>query len=79
MAKNKLQDIQEMLFDEMKRLSDNNYMMNMGEEEIQRSQALSNSASTYIKSVGTSIKVIELASKSNVSVDEMMNELGINE
>lgn len=72
---NRLNKIQEMLIKEMNRLDSN------GTEdiiaEVSRSNALSQSALTFIKSINTQIRVREIADKQQKSINVVEKELGI--
>ena len=52
---NKLIKIQEMLYDEMQRLSDDEIVKSYAKREVSRSQALTQSAGAFIKSINTQI------------------------
>lgn len=73
---NKLIDIQNALYNQIKRL-DNNEIMSQDNKEIQRSGALSQSAGAYIKSVQTQIKVKEMAGKNPQAEDTLLKEFGV--
>ena len=75
----KLITIQEMIFDEMKRLSDDKLMNSAGNNEVLRSNALTNSATAYLKSVNTSLRIKEIAQKNDQTVKDLTKELGIAE
>ena len=72
-----LKRIQKILLNQMERLDDNDIMKESGKREIMRSGALSQSASTFVKSVQTQMKVLELSGKYNSDMDDMNNFLGI--
>ena len=75
---NNLFKIQEMLLNQMKRLDDNELMQKgLGNKEIQRSGALSQSASAYIKSVNTSLKIKEMCKMNPASEETILKELGV--
>lgn len=75
---NKLIKIQEMLLNQMERLDDNDLMQRgLGNREIQRSGALSQSASAYIKSVNTSLKIKEICKMNPQSEDTILREVGV--
>ena len=74
---NELQRIQKILLNQMERLDDNDIMKEKSKEEIMRSGALSQSASSFIKSVQTQIKVLDLTGKYNVEPEDMNKYLGI--
>lgn len=61
-------EIQEMLLRELKRLDNDNYMAEKGSQEVARSNALTNSAMTYIKSVNLELRIFETKDKFKVSV-----------
>lgn len=75
---NRLIKIQEMLYNQMTRLDDNDLMeKGLGKREIQRSGALSQSAGAYIKSVQTQLKVKEMTSKNPQAEKTVLSELGV--
>lgn len=74
MNNNNLIKIQNMLLKEMENLTNLNENIN---EEVLRSNALSNSALNYIKSINTQIKIKEIADRYSIKVTTFMEELGI--
>lgn len=72
---NKLINIQEMLMKEMERLSDKE----VNGEEISRSNALSTSAMTYIKTINLGLRIKETAIKNEMTEKALKEELGLNE
>ena len=75
---NRLIKIQEMLYSQMQRLDDNELIQKgLGNREIQRSGALSQSASAYIKSVNTSLKIKEMCKMNPKSEDTILKEIGV--
>ena len=75
---NRLIKIQEMLYNQMQRLDDNELIQKgLGNREIQRSGALSQSASAYIKSVNTSLKIKEICKMSPKSEETILKEIGV--
>jgi hypothetical protein len=73
---NRLIKIQEMLFNQMERLDNNDLMeKGLGKREIQRSGALSQSAASYIKSVQTQLKIMEMTK--GRSQDDLLEQLGV--
>lgn len=75
---NRLIKIQEMLYNQMKRLDDDNLMIKgLGQREIQRSGALSQSACAYIKTVGVSLKVRQMTKGNPSSENTVLRELGV--
>lgn len=76
---NKIIEIQEMLMREMKRLDCDDLMKENGNNEIARSNALSNSATTYIKAINTSLRIIDTAEKNNQTQESLTKELGLSD
>lgn len=74
---NDLKRVQRILLNQMERLDDKEIMAERGNKEIKVSGALSQSACSYIKSVQTQIKILDLSNKYGVKVEEMNNYLGI--
>ena len=74
---NELQRIQRILLNQMERLDNEDIMKERGNKEIKVSGALSQSACSYIKSVQTQIRVLDLSNKYGVKVNEMNEYLGI--
>lgn len=76
--KNKLMDVQEMLFEEMKKLKDDEHIFSSnGNKEIQRSTALYNQATGYIKIVNLNIKIYEMAKRNGQKSLDMTKYLGL--
>lgn len=73
---NKLIEIQNALYNQIKRLDDDN-IMNNENRETQRSGALSQSAGAYIKSVQTQIKVKEMVGKNPQAENTLLKEFGV--
>ena len=74
---NELQRIQRILLNQMERLDDEEIMKERSKKEIMRSGALSQSASTFVKSVQTQMRVLDLSGKFNVEINDMNKFLGI--
>lgn len=72
---NKLIMIQEILMEEMKRLGENN----VDSSEVARSNALSNNALTFIKSVNLGLRIKETACKIQVTESTLSKELGVSD
>ena len=72
-----LKRIQKILLNQMERLDDNDIMNERSKKEIMRSGALSQSASTFVKSVQTQMKILELSGKYGSDMDDMNDFLGI--
>ncbi len=75
---NKLLKAQDMLYNQMKRL-DNDELMNNGngKREIMRSGALSQSVCAYIKAVNTNIKIMEMCKSNPKGQETLREELGV--
>lgn len=74
---NKLLDIQDIVFNQLKRISKDNMTIEELNYEISRSNAVSNNAITFIKTINTNIRIKELAEKYNVTIDAIKKELGL--
>ena len=74
---NKIIDIQEIVFKQLKRLDDDKLMEESGAEEIARSNVISNNAQTFIKSVNTQIKIMEMAERQGHQVRKLTHDLGL--
>ena len=75
--KNELKRIQRILINQMSRLDDEEIMKERGKREIARSGALSQQASSFIKSVQVQMRILELSGKYNVNMQDMNEFLGI--
>lgn len=74
---NKLIKIQEMLYDEMQRLSDDEIVKSYAKREVSRSQALTQSAGAFIKSVNTQLQIKNIVKANNVKEKDLLKELGV--
>ena len=74
---NRLLDIQEMLFRQMKRIDNEELTMEELQTEVSRSNSLSNNAMTFIKTVNVNIRVKELAEKYQADEKRINKELGL--
>ena len=74
---NKIIDVQEMLMRQMKRLDANDLMKEFGENEIARSNALTNSATTYLKTINTSLRIIETSIKNEKTTSYIVKKIGM--
>ena len=74
---NKLIEIQEIVFNQLKRLDNNDLMKEKSAEEIARSNVISNNAQTFIKSVNIQLKIMEYADKSKRQVKSITKDLGL--
>lgn len=71
---NDLIAMQGMLMRSMKRLDEENVDIS---NEIARSNALSNSATTFIKSINANLRIKEIAEKNGQTISSLRQELGI--
>ena len=76
---NKIISVQEMLMRQMERLDNNELMFNENNNEIARSNALTNSATAYIKAVNTTLRIIETANKNEITSKALIKTIGIGE
>ena len=74
---NKLIDIQEILMRQMKRLDDDKVMEESGTTEIARSNALSNQATTYLKSLNTQLRILETAKTNEQTAEALKKQIGL--
>lgn len=74
---NKILVIQEMLMRQMKRLDDDKEMATNGKEEVARSNALSQDAMTFIKTVNLGLRIKEVAERQGQNIDTLNEELGV--
>jgi hypothetical protein len=74
---NKIIDIQEIVYRQLKRLDDDKIMEEKGAEEIARSNVISNNAQTFIKSVNTNLKIMEMAERQGHQTKKLTEELGL--
>lgn len=75
---NNLINMQEMLLRQMERLDelDNKIGVNKT-EEISRANALSQNATTFLKSVNTGLRIIDVSKKYEIEKDKLTQELGV--
>lgn len=75
---NKLIKVQEIIFDELNRLSDEDLMKSgMGKREIERSNVISNNAQTFLKLVNANLKIREVAKRNGTQYQKLMEELNL--
>lgn len=74
---NKIIKIQEMLYEEMNKLSDDENMKTYAKREVSRSQALTQSAGAFVKAINTQLKVKELCNKNPEVEEKLLKELGV--
>ena len=76
---NKIITVQEMLMRQMERLDNNELMFNENNNEIARSNALTNNATEYLKAVNTTLRIIETAKRNEITTNALMKTIGIGE
>ena len=74
---NELKKVQKILLNQMSRLDDEEIMKQIGNREMKRSNAISQSASAYVKSIQTQIKVLDLTQRYNTNANDVNKFLGI--
>ena len=78
---NKIIEVQEMLFKEMKRLDDDkNININNEKEsklEFERATQQYNMATGFIKSVNSNITIMQLAKRNDERYEDLMSKLGL--
>lgn len=78
---NKIIDVQEMLFKEMKRL-DNDKMIDFvnnkaAQQEFTRATALYNMSTGFIKSLNANLTIMNLAKRNSEKYEDLMSKLGL--
>ena len=75
---NKLIRAQEIIFDELERLNDENLMKSgYGKREIERSNVISNNAQSLIKIVNLQLRLKEVARRNETQEKKLLEELNI--
>ncbi len=75
---NKLIRAQEIIFDELERLNDENLMKSgYGKREIERSNVISNNAQSLIKIVNLQLRLKEVARRNQTQEKKLLQELNI--
>lgn len=75
---NKIIRVQEIIFDQLNRLSDENLMRSgYGKREIERSNVISNNAQTFIKIVNLNLKIQEVARRNQTQNRNLLQELDL--
>lgn len=75
----KIMDVQEIVFRQLKRLDNEEIMQERGAEEIARSNVISNNAQTFVKVVNLKLRMMELSHKQNRQIKALSKELGLAE
>ena len=76
---NKIIDIQEIVYNQLKRLDNNDDMEVKAKEEIERANVISNNAQTFIKALNMQLSIMQYADKSERKVSYMYKKLGLSE
>lgn len=71
---NKLVQIQDILFCEIQKLNDKNVDL---EEELKRSGAITKGATSFIKSVDTQLKIIDMSMNYGIKEDKLLISTGV--
>lgn len=74
---NKLVEIQNILFDQMKKLNNEQLDSNELNMEISRSNAISTSAVVFVKTVNLGIRLLETTNNNKIVRDELNKKLGM--
>ena len=74
---NRLLDMQEMIFKQMKRLDNDKLSIEELTNEVSRSNALSNNALTILKTINVNIRIAEMSEKYQKTKDAINKELGL--
>lgn len=74
---NKLLDIQDILFKQLKEFEENDMSAEKLSLEISKANAISNVAITFIKTINLNIRVKEMAEKYSITEEQIKKELGL--
>lgn len=74
---NKLIKVQEIVFNQLNRLDNDNLMKTDLKNELNRGNIISNNAATYLKAVNTGLSISNTAKRTGQSLRELQKELGI--
>lgn len=75
---NKLIEIQEMLFQEMKRLSKGEFLIDENaNKELARSTALYNQSTNFIKAINTQLSIMQIAKRNELKEEILISKLGL--
>lgn len=74
---NKIIEIQDTIFKQIKRLDDNIIMNNNGRDEIARANAISNASTSFIKSINVQLAIFNIAARLEKSPEILAKELGL--
>lgn len=76
-GKNKLIDIGEIIYNQIKRLDNDSLMEVDGKQEIARANAITNSSTAFIKSVNVQLAIKSSAYYADQTVEALQAELGL--
>lgn len=77
---NKIIEVQEILFNEMKTLGSENFNYNDAKQtqtEFQKATALYNMSTNFIKTLNTNINIMNQAKRNEQKYEDLMNKLGL--
>lgn len=77
---NKIIEVQEILFNEMKALDNENFNYNDAKEkqiEFQKATSLYNMSTNFIKTLNTNINIMNMAKKNEIKYKKLLEELGL--
>ena len=78
--KNKIIDVQDVLFQEMKRLNNKDFFTDENsKKELERSTAIYNQTTNFIKAINTNITIRNLARWEETKYDVLIKELGLSD
>jgi hypothetical protein len=77
MENNKMIELQEIVFKQLKRLDDEELMKEKCAEEIARSNVVSNNAQTFIKAVNMQLRILEFSKKNEMSIKDLHKKIGV--
>lgn len=78
--KNKIIDVQDVLFQEMKRLNNKDFFTDENsKKELERSTAIYNQTTNFIKAINTNIAIRNLARWEETKYDVLIKELGLSD
>ena len=78
--KNKIIEVQDVLFQEMKRLNNKDFFTDENsKKELERSTAIYNQTTNFIKAVNTNIAIRNLARWEETKYDVLIKELGLSD
>lgn len=78
--KNKIIEVQDVLFQEMKRLNNKDFFTDENsKKELERSTAIYNQTTNFIKAINTNIAIRNLARWEETKYDVLIKELGLSD